>query len=207
MSTGGAAARAALSEIKLVAQNVPVTVAAVAGSVESSGSVSGVQVYLSAVFGEVAITGDIPYVGWQGYIQSPPVALVVQAWVAGVSFFLTPEAAQAQLDTLTGQMVGPVQILKVAAAEISLAGSIPEFLFYCRPPIAQAGLSPSCLFIHLVLSLVPVAIEIVPVASVRQFSVESPVVTYRCILTGAADGLLDLIIPISSFQIRKRVIE
>lgn len=34
----------------------------------------------------------------------------------------------------------------------------------------------------------------------------SPIVTYRCKLTGAADGLDDVEIPISSFQIRKRVV-
>jgi len=34
----------------------------------------------------------------------------------------------------------------------------------------------------------------------------TPIVTYRCILTGAADGLPAVEIPISSFQIRKKVV-
>lgn len=59
--------------------------------------------------------------------------------------------------------------------------------------------------IFIVLAAASVDICVTGIAETDIWQLLSPVVTYRCVLTGAADGLPDIVIPISSFQSRKTV--
>ena len=77
-------------------------------------------------------------------------------------------------------------VIDPVAAVAKISGGIAGFLF--------------------ALAAAPADVRVTGFAETNIWQLLSPVVTYRCILTGAADGLPDIVIPISSFNIRKRAL-
>ena len=71
---------------------------------------------------------------------------------------------------------------------------------------ARIAIEPTIEGFLFVLAAAPADICVTGIAETDIWQLLSPVVTYRCVLTGAADGLPDIVIPISSFNIRKRAL-
>lgn len=182
------------------------------GVVIPAGSIS-IQAYTPTQVGNYALIptahidlfGHAPIIGSE-LVEIPSCTLALTGYAP--STFCVASIPQASL-TLTGRnpLFGPA-FADIPAAEITLTGHNPshyQILDISAPgSLVLAGFAPS---------FGPAA-AIIPLASGLEIAAYSPTQSwslgvnalykkqtiFQCILTGAADGLDDLIIPISSFQ-------
>lgn len=150
-------------------------------------TVGGISTYRPACQGIRLVAQDTSS-GTNAVIEAVPGVIEVAASVAGVSvkIVVSPPAAQVALSGVC-----------VFAAGKDYIPSNP----------ATITITPQIFGHGCTISFDPASVTLSASAILRQFKANNPVVKYRCVLTGAPDGLPDLIIPISSFQVRKRVIE
>lgn len=172
-----------------------------AGTISAIGGVSGFLAFLSAPPGQITATGTVSDILVQGIINAGPGQIAAGAAIGGLLFSVKSPVAQVQA------VAQVEQILRIVVADPGVivgAGSVQDIAIVVHAQ-AQIFAEPS---IAGLLFAVPGTAEIylTRFAQVGKWQALSPVITYRCVLTGAADGLFDIVIPISSFQIRKRAL-
>ena len=175
-----------------------------AGTILVTGSVSGFLAFLSAPPGLIFATGTVSDIQVQGIVNAGPGRIALGAAIGGLLFSVQPPTAQVQA------VARVEQILRIAPPVIADPGVIvgagrvqgiaivvhAEAQIFAEPSIAG--------FLFAVSGAAD--IYLTGIAEIEIWQALSPVITYRCVLTGTADGLPDVVIPISSFQIRKRAL-
>jgi hypothetical protein len=162
---------------------------------------------------------------WKGWMDEVCISKGVARWTANftppaaeyipeaISAFLSISAKPAMLlplspivipsslstnDMFLGNIiqVSPITLSKSILASLKLS-------LICPPVISSMAIAGSPHF-NPVLALSPIQSNVVITAVPTQFTIQNPTLLYFFTLTGAPDGLADIVIPIESFQARHR---
>lgn len=170
-------------------------------------TVHNIGVYVPAA--SITLTGHAPSY-FQGFITEIPAGhLTVAAWPP-VNVSGTPQIPTASVNLTAYAPVCGVAQVYVQGGHLTVTGYNPTYILNQIMSITTAG---SLVLAGFAPSFGPAAV-IIPLASVLEIAAYSPAQSwslgvnalykkqtiFQCILTGAADGLDDLLIPISSFQ-------
>ena len=184
-----------------------IMIAPPAATILAAGSDGGILSELAVPPGRINAGGSIVDIQFLGVVSPDPGQIKAGASIGGLLLSVQPPAAQVQTIAKVeqilrleppviagpGMMVGSGKIQGIgivtivhAEARIAIEPTIEGFLF--------------------ALAAAPADICVTGIAETDIWQLLSPVVTYRCVLTGSVDGLPDIVIPISSFNIRKRAL-
>jgi hypothetical protein len=174
------------------------------GTISATGGASGFLAFLFAPPGLISATGTVSDVQVQGIVNAVPGQIAADASIGGLLYSLQPPAAQVQAVARIEQILRIAPPVIAGPGVIVGAGRVQGIAIVVQAK-AQIFAEPS---IAGLLFAVPGAADIylTGFAEIETWQALSPVITYRCVLTGTADGLPDVMIPISSFQIRKRAL-
>ena len=184
-----------------------ILIAPPAATLLATGSNGGTLSALAASPGRINADGSVVDIQFLGVVSPDPGLIKAGASIGGLLLSIHPPAAQVKAVGRAEQVhqilppIIPGPGVVVGSGKVQGIGIVT--IVHAEARIAIEPTIEGFLF---ALAAAPADICVTGIAETDIWQLLSPVVTYRCVLTGAADGLPDIVIPISSFNIRKRAL-
>ncbi len=184
-----------------------IMIAPPAATILATGSDGGTLSVLAVSPGRINAGGSVVDIQFFGVVSPDPGQIKAGASIGGLLLSIHPPAAQVQAVGRAEQVhqilppIIPGPGVVVGSGKVQGIGIVT--IVHAEARIAITPTIEGFLF---ALAVAPADICVTGIAETDIWQLLSPAVTYRCVLTGAADGLPDIVIPISSFNIRKRAL-
>jgi hypothetical protein len=184
-----------------------IMIAPPAATILATGSDGGTLSALAVMPGRINAGGSVVDIQFLGVVSPAPGQIVAGASIGGLLLSIHPPAAQAQTIAQVEQILRLEAPVIAGPGVVVGSGKVQGIGIVTIVHVeARIAIEPTIDGFLFALATAPADICVTGIAETDIWHLLSPVVTYRCVLTGAADGLPDIVIPISSFNIRKRAL-
>ena len=173
----------------------------------ATGSDGGTLSALAVTPGRINAGGSVVDIQFLGVVSPNPGQIKAGASISGLLLSVQPPAAQVQAVGQAEQVHQILPLIIPGPGVVVGSGKVQGFgIVTIVHAEARIAIEPTIEGFLFALAAAPADICVTGIAETDIWQLLSPVVTYQCVLTGAADGLPDIVIPISSFNIRKRAL-
>ena len=173
----------------------------------ATGSDGGTLSALAVTPGRINAGGSVVDIQFLGVVSPNPGQIKAGASISGLLLSVQPPAAQVQAVGQAEQVHQILPLIIPGPGVVVGSGKVQGIgIVTIAHAEARIAIEPTIEGFLFALAAAPANLCVTGIAETDIWQLLSPVVTYRCVLTGAADGLPDIVIPISSFNIRKRAL-